>query len=152
MMLLVLDKDPVEAALSVPQELRHKQLLELMQMLSHVVNFGYEKISQGREIKAWICKNKVWVYTYAKVLMYGLNLKRSTQIKYKCLIDLLYEECKDIEESMPLVIPNAHTAIFRYVKEYKDTEYPTNTELPIDIAVKEYERYVKWKKDLWSKK
>ena len=151
MMLLVLDKNPTEAALSVPQELRHKQLLELMQMLSHVVDFGYEIIPQGREIKAWICKNKVWVYTYAKVLMHDLNLKRSTQIKYKCLLDLLYKECKDIEESMPLVVPNAKTAIFRYVKEYEDTEYPTNTELPIDIAVKEYEKYVEWKEKFWKK-
>lgn len=145
MMLLVLDKNPTEAALSVPQELRHKQLLELMQMLSCVVDFGYDKIPQGRELKAWICKNKLWVYTYAKVLMQDLNLKRSTQIKYKCLLDLLYEECRDIEESMPLVIPNAHTAVFRYVKEYKGTKYSTNTELPINIAVEEYEKYLKWK-------
>ena len=144
-MFLILDKDPVEAALSIPESYKHKQLLELMQMLSHVVDFGYDKIPQGKEIKAWICKNKLWVYTYAKVLMHDLNLKRSTQIKYKCLLDLLYEECKDIEESMPLVVPNAKTAIFRYVKEYEGTEYPTNTELPIDVAVKEYEKYLKWK-------
>ena len=145
-MLLVLDKNPTEAALSVPQELRHKQLLELMQMISCVVNFGYEKIPQGREIKAWICKNKLWVYTYAKVLMQDLNLKRSTQIKYKCLLDLLEESCKDFDEWY-LTVPNAKTAIFRYVKEYEDTEYPTNTELPIEVAVKEYERYVKWKEE-----
>ena len=145
MMLLVLDKNPTEAALSVPEPYKHKQLLELMQMLSHVVDFGYDKIPQGKEIKEWISKNKLWVYTYAKVLMHDLNLKRSTKIKYKCLLDLLYEECKDIEESMPLVVPNAETAVFRYVKEYKGTEYPTNTELPIDVAVKEYEKYLKWK-------
>lgn len=145
MMLLVLDKNPCTAAHRVPEKLKHKQLLELMQMISCVVDFGYKKIPQGKAIKEWICKNKLWVYTYAKVLMHDLNLKRSTKIKYKCLMDLLYEECKDIEESMPLVIPNAHTAIFRYVKEYEDTEYPTNTELPIDVAVKEYEKYLKWK-------
>ena len=145
MMFLILDKNPTEAALSVPESYKHKQLLELMQMLSCVVDFGYDKIPQGKEIKAWISKNKLWVYTYAKVLMQDLNLKRSTKIKYKCLLDLLYEECKDIEGSVPLVVPNIKTAIFRYVKEYEDTEYPTNTELPIDIAVKEYEKYLKWK-------
>ena len=44
------------------------------------------------------------------------------------------------------------TAIFRYVKEYEEfTEYPTNAELPIDVAVKEYEKYVEFKKDKWDK-
>ena len=56
-----------------------------------------------------------------------------------------YEECKDAEGREPLVVPNAKTAIFRYVKEYEGTEYPTNTELPIDVAEKEYEKYLKWK-------
>ena len=33
MMLLVLDKNPYTAATKVPEGIRHKQLLELMQML-----------------------------------------------------------------------------------------------------------------------
>ena len=143
-MLLILDENPTEAALSVPKTLQHKQLLELMQMLSHILDFGYEKLPQGRDLKAWIRKNKLWTYTYAKVLMHDLNLKKSTKIKYKCLLDLLEESCRDLDEC-PLVVPNATTAVFRYVKEYKGTEYPTNSELPIDVAVKEYRRYLKWK-------
>lgn len=145
MMLLILDENPCTAAHRVPEKLKHKQLLELMQMISCVVNFGYDRIPQGKALKEWIEKNKEWVYTYCKVLMHMLPMKTSTCIKYRCLIDLLYEECRDIERNMPLVVPNAKTAVFRYVKEYKGTEYPTNTELPIDVAVKEYERYLKWK-------
>ena len=144
MMLLTLDKNPTTAAHKVPKKLKHKQLLELMQMISCVVDFGYNRIPQGKVIKEWISKNKLWVYTYAKVLMQDLNLKRSTKIKYKCLLDLLEESCKDFDEWY-LVVPNAKTAIFRFVKEYEGTEYPTNTELPIDVAVKEYEKYLKWK-------
>lgn len=148
MFLIILDKNPTEAAYKVPERYKHKQLLELMQMLSCVVDFGYKQLPNGKEIKAWINKNKLWVYTYAKVLMQEVNVKRNTQIKYKCLLDLLYEDCKDIEETLPLVIPNAKTAVFRYKEEYSEfTKYKTNTELPISIAIKEYERYINWKKE-----
>lgn len=68
MMLIILDKDPVKAAESLPESIRHKQLLELMQMLSFVVNFGYDKIPQGKKIKEWISDNKVWVCRYTEVL------------------------------------------------------------------------------------
>ena len=38
-----------------------------------------------------------------------------------------------------------------YVKEYEEfTEYSTNAELPIEIAIKEYEKYVEFKKDKWK--
>ncbi len=138
MMLLILDKNPTEAALSVPSRLKHKQLLELMQMISCVVNFGYKPLPQGKVLKKWIDSHKAWVYAYAKVLMSDLNLSQETEIKYNCLLRLLgpavIGTVRDIE-----------TAIFRYAKEYGDTEYPTDTELPIDIAVEEYKKYLKWK-------
>lgn len=147
MFLIILDKNPTEAAYKVPEKYKHKQLLELMQMLSCVVDFGYKQLPNGKEIKAWINKNKLWVYTYAKVLMQEVNLKRSTQIKYKCLLDLLEESCKDFDEWYS-IIPNAETAVFRYKEEYsKFTKYKTNTELPISIAIEEYERYINWKKE-----
>ena len=148
MFLIILDKNPYEAAVKIPEGYKHKQLLELMQMISCVVDFGYKQLSNGKEIKNWIKKNKLWVCTYIKVLMDNVNVSPSTYIKYRCLLDLLYEDCKDIEETLPLVIPNARTDVFRYVKEYKEfTEYETNTELPIDIAIKEYEKYMNWKKE-----
>lgn len=137
MMLLILDKNPTEAALSIPARLRHKQLLELMQMVSEVVGFGYKPLPTGKAIKKWIGNHRAWTYAFAKVLMADLNLGEETLVKYKCLLRLLWDESGSV--------PNAETAIFRYAKEYRDTEYTSNAELPIDIAVEEYERYLKWK-------
>lgn len=151
MMLLVLDKNPAEAAVRVPKGIRHKQLLELAQMLSDVLHFGYARIPTGKKLKEWIGKNKEWILVYAKILMGTLNLSKETQIKYKCLLDLLAESCRDIEGRIPIIVPNLETAIFRYVKEYEEfTEYSTNAELPIEIAIKEYEKYVEFKKDKWK--
>ena len=153
MMLLVLDKNPAEAAEKVPKGIRHKQLLELMQALSDVLHFGYARIPTSKKIKEWIEKHKEWVLVYAKVLRNKLNLSKKTLIKYNCLLDLLEESCRDIEGRIPIIVPNLKTAIFRYVKEYEEfTEYSTNAELPIEIAIKEYEKYVEFKKDKWDKK
>lgn len=152
MMLLILDKNPAEAAKKVPKGIRHKQLLELMQMLSDVLHFGYARIPTGKKLKEWIGKNKEWVIVYAVVLMKDLNLSNETRIKYKCLLDLLAEKCRDIEGRIPIIVSNLETAIFRYVKEYEEfTEYSTNAELPIETAIKEYEKYVEFKKDKWDK-
>ena len=145
MMLIVLDKDPIEAARKVPASIRHKQLLELMQMLSCVVGFGYEKIPQGKKIKAWISNYKLWVLDYV-VTLYELfcetakNPKEETIIKYHCLIDLFYYQCTGGKYVEPT------TAILRYVKEYDGTSYPTDTELPIEECIREYEKYVEWKR------
>ena len=148
MFLLILDKNPYKAAELVPKRYRHKQLLELMQMLSCVVNFGYEKLPNGKEIKKWIEKNLDWTYVYAKVLMQNVNVTEETKIKYKCLLDLLYLKC-----SKKLCVPNATTAIFRYVKEYAEmTEYESNSELPIDVAIIEYKRYLDYKEKEYNKK
>ena len=35
-------------------------------------------------------------------------------------------------------------AIWRYSKEYK-SEYPTNSELPIELVTELYKEYIKWK-------
>lgn len=148
-MLLILDREPSDAARKVPEGIRHKQLLELMQMISFVLDFGYHKISQGKEIKEWISNNKLWVLEYAATL-YELfcetakNPKEETLIKYHCLIDLLTCQCAGEKYEEP------KTAIFRYSKDYKSTSYPTNVELPIDECIKEYEKYTEWKSEKWK--
>ena len=144
MMLIVLDRNPITAAQKIPDGIRHKALLELMQMLSCVVGFGYEKLPNGKAIKEWIIKNKLWILGYV-VTLYELfcetakNPKEETKIKYKCLLDLLRCQYENEKYHEPT------TAILRYVKEYGDAAYPTDTELPIDIAVREYKKYVEWK-------
>lgn len=37
------------------------------------------------------------------------------------------------------------TAIFRYKKDYSGTTYATDTELPINVAIAEYKKYMEWK-------
>ena len=140
MMLLVLHENPYEAAIRVPKQYKHKQLLELMQMISCIVDFGYKQLPTGKKIKEWIVKNIDWTYVYAKILFQDkdLNLKEETRIKYKCLLDLL------LLKGETYIVPNAKTAIWRYSKEY-ESEYPTNSELPIDICVEEYKKYLEWK-------
>lgn len=141
MMLLVLHKNPYEAAISVPKTYKHKQLLELMQMISCVVNFGYKQLPTGEKIKEWITKNIDWTYVYAETLFQDkdLNLKEETKIKYKSLLALLL-----LKGNGDFIVPNALTAIFRYKQGYK-CEYESNSELLINIAVEEYKKYLKWK-------
>ena len=33
-------------------------------------------------------------------------------------------------------------------KYEENTTYKTNSELPVEIVIKEYEKYIKWKKEL----
>ena len=145
MMFLILDKNPTEAALSVPPRLKHKQVLELMQMISEVVNFGYKPLPQGKVLKKWIGKHKAWTYAYVKVLMADLNLSKETEIKYNCLLRLL-------GPAVIGTVRDLETAIFRYEKEYEGSKYPTDSELPIDIAVEEYKRYLEYKEKKWREK
>lgn len=140
MMLIVLSDNPVKSTFLLPKKIKHTQLKELMQMLSCVVDFGYKQIPQGKEIKEWITKNKLWVYYYASHLLTQLksSLKEETIIKYQCIIDLLYLSIQRFEDYKPT------TAILRY-KEGYECKYPTNTELPIEECIKIYEDYAKWK-------
>lgn len=142
-MLIVLDANPIKAAEKMPESICYKQLLELMQMLSFVVNFGYDKIPQGKEIKEWISNNKIWVYEYTEALFSFFcttvkNPKKQTLIKYKCLLDLLKCECENEKYKKPT------TAILRYKDGY-ECKYPTNTELPIEECINIYQDYTKWK-------
>ena len=149
MMLLVLHENPYEAAKLVPFKIKHKQLLELMQMISCVVKFGYKNLPTGKKLKEWIQEHSAWVYTYAKCLymqVFDLQLEEETRVKYKCLLDLLY-----LKSKKPIVISNLKSAIFRYSKEYREfTEYETNVKLPIDIVIEEYKKYMEWKGEKWQ--
>ena len=143
MFLIVLDKNPYEAAMKIPDYYKHKQLLELMQMLSCVVNFGYKQLPQGKEIKQWIEKHPGWIFVFAKALLSRLKLAEETRVKYQCLLDLLWI----IKCNKFLTVPNAETAIWRYKEEYSNyTGYESNIELPIMGAIKEYEKYMEWKR------
>lgn len=144
-MLLILSENPTDAAYAIPIKIRHKQLLEFMQMISCVVDFGYKQVPQGKEIKEWISKNTTWCYSFAKLLLWFVrtDLSAETRCKYDCLLELLRLKGNSS------VAPNLKTAVFRYTRDYKNTDYKSNTELPIKEAVQEYRKYVEWKSEKW---
>lgn len=143
MMLIICNELPAVAADLVPERLKFKQLLELCQMLCSIgYSKIYKKISQGKEIQEWIKKNPSWVKTYGLCLysycLKNIKMSEKTQSDIFCILASIPADC-----DLSLKLKNA---IFRYNKNYKDTTYKTNSELPIDIAIKEYKKYMEWKK------
>lgn len=146
MFLLILDKNPYKAAELVPDRLKFKQLLELCQLIcSADISNVYKQIKQGKKLQKWIKDNKLWVYRFMTFLWFWaaghLQLKPKTLCDlYKIRDDLL----ANIQNKKRIVYPKI--AIFRYVKEYSEfTKYQTNSELPINVAVEEYKKYIEWK-------
>ena len=152
MFLLVLDKNPCMAASFVPNRLKFKQLLELCQLISSTeITDIMNPIKQGKEIQKWILKNPCFVLGYFHVLFNwckeNIKLNLETQVKLTVIEDdieryIFAQNKKDY---------NIQNAIFRYVKEYTEfTEYESNSELPIDVAVEEYKKYIEWKEKQYA--
>ncbi len=145
MFLLVLDKNPIKSAKLVPDKIKFKQLLELCQLIcSAGISDVYKPIKQGKELQEWVSKNKGWCYHYfSSLLNYSAiytKLKAETYFKLAAIRN-------DLRNSTILNFNDFYvgTAIFRYSKDYK-CNIPTNTELRIDECIKEYKKYVEWKK------
>ena len=144
MFLLVLDKDPIKSANLVPDGIKFKQLIELGQLIcSAGISDVYKPIKQGKELQEWITKHKCWTYNYLLELKFHafknikIGMKTASDIE-KILYDLVVNVKEDKQPT---------TAIFRYSIDYSYmTKYPTNEELPINECVKEYKKYVEWKK------
>lgn len=157
-MLIICNKNPKDAVDylidNTNKNFCFKQLLELGQLIcSCGISFIFKPINRGKEIQRWILENPHYVYTYFLCLllwcMEYINLEQKTVEKFnKIISDLsiyinkysllptnIYERFNNIF---------VKTAIFRYKQGY-ECEYPTNSELPIDVAVEEYKKYIKWK-------
>ena len=149
MFLLVLDKDPLKSAQLVPDKLKFKQLIELCQLIcSAGISDIYKPIKQGKELQEWVKKHPEYIAIY----MWSLKdyCKNNVRLKYKTVFDIeqiyfdLYYLCKD---RVKMVKEPTNTAIFRYSKDYECfTKHATNTELPVDECIKEYKKYIEWKK------
>jgi len=146
MFLLILDKNPYKAAELVPDRLKFKQLLELCQLIcSAEISNVYKKIYQGKELQEWIKNNRMWTFRFLNGLWFWhlehIKAKPQTSLDiYKIRNDLL----DSFDNKKRLKCPK--TIIFRYVKEYKSI-YPSNSELPIDIGIGQYKRYLIWKEE-----
>lgn len=141
MMLIICSKIPSEAARLVPNRLKFKQLLELCQMIcSCGYSDIYKKIPQGKKIQEWIKRNPSWVKTYGLCLnaycLDNINMSDKTMSDIFQILTSIPDDCNLYME--------IETAVFRYSKEYNN-KYPTDSELPIDIAIEEYKKYMEWK-------
>lgn len=141
-MLIILDENPIQAAHKVPDKLKFKQLLELCQMIcSCGYSDLYKKVHQGKEIQAWIKETPNWVDSYGYQLFWwckkNINLKLKTRLDISFILEALRVRTDSDKQEIS-------SAIFRYSKGY-ESKHETNTELPIREAIKEYEKYMKWK-------
>lgn len=147
-MLIILDKNPKDAATLVPNKIKFKQLLELGQLICSVkYSSVFKPVAQGKEIQEWIKRNPRWVFSYFKALLsWSINhVKMSYETKNK-FMNILYDFYEVFKNRSTIEIK---TAIFRYSLEYKNTQYSSNSELPISRAIKEYRKYVEWKGSIW---
>ena len=143
MFLLILSTNPREACNLLPKKIRFKQLIELSQLIcSCSISNVYKPVKQGKELQEWILKNKYWVYMYYSRLFFWVL--KNTNIKPMTVYNLTSIK-NDLMCSAKFDNPIITTAIFRYSKDYK-CNIPTNTELPIRECIKEYKKYVEWKK------
>lgn len=148
MMLIIANKNPQRnleyLVNNTSKNFVFKSLLELAQLIcSCGYSNVYKKIKQGKEIQEWIKKNRLWTYRFYNCLWFWcaahIKLKPKTLCDLYKIKDDLYS---NIEHKKRITYPK--TVIFRYKQGYK-SEYITNTELPINIAVEEYKKYLNWK-------
>ena len=133
---------------SVRQLLRMKSIYDIPLRVTYYARVSSESDEQlnslGNQIRYYedfIKKNPAWVKTYAAILYYWcleyINMKEKT------MRDLF-----TILTSIPVpanLNGNINTAIFRYNKKYKSI-FPSDSEITIENAIEEYEKYLEWKK------
>jgi len=145
MMFIIADKSPDKAVewliQNTDKNFCWKQLLELGQLVcSAGISDVYKPIKQGKELQEWIKDNRLWVYRFISYLwikvVANVNLKPKTTLDlYKIRNDLF----DSIKKKKRITYPK--TAIWRYSKDY-ESEYPTNSELPIEVVCELYKKYL----------
>ena len=145
MMLIICDKSPQKSfeflVENTSKNYIFKSLLELAQLVcSCGYSEVYKPIKQGKQIQEWIKKNKLWTYRYYSLLWFWCV--RNTNAKMNTLLDL-YKIRDDLYENIGYKyrFRCPKTAIWRYSKEY-ESEYPTNSELPIEVVCELYKKYI----------
>lgn len=168
MMLIIADKSPDKAVewliQNTDKNFCWKQLLELGQLVcSAGISDVYKPIKQGKELQEFCKEHIEWIYYYYENLYVwcknNVKLQARTQTRLSEIRADIFLKC-DVYKKKHKVINSGHRvgfeielapirydliiAIWRYSKEY-ESEYPTNSELPIDVAVAEYKKYIDWK-------
>lgn len=156
MMLIICDKSPDKAVdwlvENTNKNFCFKQLLELGQLVcSCEISNVYKKINQGKSIQEWIKRNKLWTLRFYNHLFFFWCLCYiHAKPKTFCDLDKIRNDLWDNTEHRKR-INYPKSAIFRYKQGY-ESEYTTNSELPIDIACELYKKYFWSSKDLERKR
>ena len=146
MMLIIMSPNAHESAdllvANTNKSFVFKQTLELAQLIcSSGFSKVYKKINQAKELKEWIKYYDFWTQCYFSDLVKwcekNVNLSQKTiNDWYDIRRDMLLNNNVSIYKPL---FPT--TAIWRYSKDYK-SEYPTNSELPIDVVCELYKKYI----------
>ena len=119
-----------------------KQTLELAQLIcSSGFSKVYKKLNQAKELKEWIKYYDFWTQGYFHNLIKwcenNINLSDKTIRSWREIHgDMLFNDNVSIIRP---IFPQ--TAIWRYSKEY-ESDYPTNSELPIELVCELYKKYI----------
>ena len=146
MMLQIFDRTPMLSAdwliNNTDKRYIFKSLLELAQLVcSTGISNVYKPVKQGKELKNWINNHKLWTARYYCILYHWVSGHINCKVKtLRDLYEIYLDLCESLEHHKRCHIPK--TAIFRYKKGY-NSEYSTNSELPIDVCIREYRKYIK---------
>ena len=141
MMLIICDKSPDKAVdwlvENTNKQFVWKQLLELCQLIcSAGYSDVFKPLKQGKELQNWVGKNITWVKSYGEALLEycikNVKLRFETYKKIRLILSGL---------GHPIWVLPIKTAIWRYSREYS-SEYPTNSELPIEVVTELYRKYI----------
>ena len=145
MMFIIADKNPeraVEYLVSHTSKVFYfKQLIELAQLVcSAGFSDIYKPVARGREIQEWIKQNKWYTYKYMRTLW--IYVVANTKATPTTLLKL-YKITNSLFDSLNSgdINKRIKTGIFRYKKGY-ESEYKTNSELPIKQLCWEYRKYI----------
>lgn len=148
MMFIILDKNPIKAVDKLPYSIRFKQLIELAQLLSSCgVTNVYKPIPQGKELQEWILKHLDYVFFYYINLSYwctkNIKMGNKTWEDIGKITEDLWNKLSFIEGK--IVEHDPKNIIFRYSKDYTETNIQSKSLIPIDLGIQEYEKYTQWK-------
>lgn len=143
MMLIICNREPELAAKYLVYHTSKtfvlRQTYELARILcSYGFSDKYAATYQGKTLHSWVLENKNWILNYFNCLVSWCftNLKLSQELK-SIFTSILWNN--QFDEGRYL-----RTAIFRYDKNYKHCIL-SDSELPIDLAIEEYQTYLTWK-------
>lgn len=148
MMFIICDKSPNKAVdwlvENTSKQFVWKQTLELTQLLATCgITDQMKPLRQGKQICEWINRNEniFFVYCYYCNLLNwcedNIKMLPATWLKLLKTRNYLWQEAKKSRTPNELI----KTAIWRYSKEY-ESEYATNSELPIEVVCELYKKYL----------